>query len=98
MDQIVYGMCSQAARDQTTTSYAVVAKRIGMDTAGEGWRYQIGPLLDEVSRYEHAQGRPLLSVVVVREDTGMPGEGFFMLAGGWGSSTGWTRRRSLSRS
>ena len=80
MNQIVYGICTRAARDQGRTSYAAVAKEIGMDTTGEGWRYQMGPLLDEVSRYEHGQGRPQLSVVVVREDIGRPGEGFFTLA------------------
>ncbi len=59
-----------------------------MNTLGERWRYQIGPLLDEVSRYEHAQGRPLLSVVVVREGTARPGKGIFELAQELGKSDG----------
>jgi len=36
--------------------------------------------LDEISTFEHSQGRPLLSVVVVRKDKNIPGEGFFKLA------------------
>ena len=88
MHRIVCDLCKQTAQDQETTNYANVARAIGMSTFGEGWRYQIGPLLDEVSRHEHAQGRPLLSVVVVREDTLRPGEGLFTLARELGRSVG----------
>ena len=77
MNQVVYGLCMEAARDQMTASYSAVATRIGMDITDDAWWYQIGTLLDEVSRYEHAHGRRLLSVVVVRQDTERPGAGFF---------------------
>jgi len=81
MNQVVYGLCMEAARDQMTASYSAVATRIGMDITDDAWWYQIGTLLDEVSRYEHAHGRRLLSVVVVRQDTERPGAGFFAKAG-----------------
>ena len=41
---------------------------------------EVGQLLGEISEWEHNHGRPLLSAVVIRKDTGMPGEGFFSLA------------------
>ena len=37
-------------------------------------------LLDEISRCEHENGRPLLSAVVIHVDDNMPGNGFFVLA------------------
>lgn len=40
---------------------------------------ELHAILDEVSEREHAARRPLLSVIVVRLDTGMPGLGFFKL-------------------
>lgn len=41
----------------------------------------IGPLvLDEISRNEASEGRPLLSAVVVNSDTRSPGDGFYRLA------------------
>lgn len=44
-------------------------------------------LLEEISTEEHAAGRPLLSVVVVRRDVELPipGPGFFRLAKRLGS-------------
>jgi len=44
-------------------------------------RYKgIGPILAQVSSYEHAQGRPMLSALVVRAYSGRPGKGFAGLA------------------
>jgi hypothetical protein len=43
-------------------------------------RAVIGPLLDEINRHEHLEGRPLLSVIVVRKGTTTPGDMFFGLA------------------
>jgi hypothetical protein len=81
MNQIVYDMCRQAANEGKTITYSDVGSRIGLDMANEGERFKLGQLLDEVSRHEHAQGRPLLSVVVVHADGDTrPGDGFFVLA------------------
>lgn len=43
-------------------------------------RNVVGNRLDEINRLEHAEGRPLLSVIVVHKGETMPGEGFFMCA------------------
>lgn len=43
-------------------------------------RRVIGARLDDINRHEHEAKRPLLSVIVVRKGTTMPGEGFFMCA------------------
>jgi len=81
MNQIVYDMCRQAASEGKTITYSDVGSRIGLDMEMPPDRDQIRDLLDEVSRHEHEQGRPMLSVVVVHAgDDNMPGQGFFKLA------------------
>ena len=42
-------------------------------------RRWVGEIVGDISIYEREQGRPLLSAVVVRKDTKMPGEGFWGL-------------------
>jgi hypothetical protein len=37
---------------------------------------QMGNLLRKISDYEKKRGRPMLSALIVRQDTGLPGEGF----------------------
>lgn len=65
------------AREKRTAPYKQIADSIGIDTSN--WRFanQLGPLLDQVNRDEYANGRPLLSAVVVGKSTGYPGIGFF---------------------
>ena len=41
---------------------------------------EVGEMLGVISTIEHFLGRPMLSAVVVRKDTGKPGNGFFELA------------------
>jgi hypothetical protein len=58
------------------------------DRAGLNWNHRLtadrrdfGRLLGEVSKAEYAKGHPLITSVVVREDTGEPGKGFLGLEG-----------------
>lgn len=41
------------------------------------WQRFLPPLLDLINSHEHEVGRPLLSAVVVSQDSGLPGDGFF---------------------
>jgi hypothetical protein len=43
-------------------------------------REEIRRILSAISTYEHDQGRPFLSAIVVRKQDNIPGEGFFQLA------------------
>jgi hypothetical protein len=43
-------------------------------------QYKLFESLTSISEYENAQGRPLLSVLVVKETTKVPGGGFFKMA------------------
>jgi len=40
----------------------------------------LGRYLDEVCKYENRQGRPMLTVLLVSEETGRPSEGFYEMA------------------
>ena len=41
---------------------------------------EAGHMLGEISERMHSEGKPMLSAVVVNQQTGMPGDGFFVLA------------------
>jgi hypothetical protein len=76
MDQVLRDVLVAIARHHETTTYGRIATLRDLAIRdGELFRR-----LDEISTDEHNDGRPLLSVVVVREDTEMPGKGFFRLA------------------
>jgi hypothetical protein len=44
---------------------------------GQGSRWKIGDVLDEINHREAAENRPLLSAICVLEYTGMPSVGFW---------------------
>ena len=51
---------------------------LDMDKSAD--REKLVELLDEIARFEHSEGRPLLTAVVVNKYTLRPGKGFFELA------------------
>jgi len=60
--------------------YGDLYRLVGINAEDIGQRQRVHDLLGEISMNEVAQGRPLLSVIVVTQDTYMPGRGFFNLA------------------
>lgn len=53
---------------------------VGLDLENPAHRNDPAHMLGEISRRENENGRPLLSAVVVLQDTFRPGKGFFTLA------------------
>lgn len=80
MDQALYQRLCEIAKEGKFTRYSEVAQVIGLDMSYPEHRNQISLLLDQISRYEHDNGRPLLSVVVIHIEDNIPGNGFFSLA------------------
>ena len=83
MHQTIYIRMKQAARQGRTLTYGDLAPLANLDMGNPGDRNKIAQILDEISSHEHAQGRPLLSALVVRGDAsggGLPGGGFFKLS------------------
>ena len=68
-----------AAKRGDVVHYADLAKAAGRPMRGPNWAVHIGRILGRISSEEAASGRPLLSVIVVSRDTGLPGGGFFNL-------------------
>jgi hypothetical protein len=80
MHQAIYETLIQTPKDQKVVSYSEIAPLAKLDMDNPDDRNRIAEILDEISRHEHAQGRPLLSAVVVHRGEGTPGKGFFSMA------------------
>ena len=65
----------RTAQYGATTRYQAVAGIMGLTPRHR----DVGRILDEISRNEASEGRPMLSAVVVNAD-GRPGVGFYRLA------------------
>jgi hypothetical protein len=68
-----------AARKGELVYYSDLARATGREMKGPHWAVHIGRILGRISDNEVAEGRPMLSAIVVTRDTKMPGEGFFNL-------------------
>lgn len=81
MRQIVYGRLKETARRKQLITYKELAAVVGLDWNKDYGRCrQIFSILRAICTSEVKQGQPMLSAVVVRQDTRMPGSGFFALA------------------
>ena len=78
------------AKNRKKISYQVLSDQcgLGLDMRFEHHRDQIGKLLGAISTQEHEQHRPLISVLVFRDDKNIPGKGFFKLANRLGKFAG----------
>ena len=81
MRQAIYDKLKEMARQQQLITYKELAAVVGLDWNKDYGRCrQIFSILRAICTAEVEQGCPMLSAVVVRQDTGMPGSGFFTLA------------------
>jgi len=78
--QTIYERLSEVAQGREYVNYSDVAPIAGLNMESPADRNEIADILDGVSQAEHDAGRPLLSAVVIRIDSNMPGKGFFTLA------------------
>ena len=69
--QILIGL----ARNRQTITYGMLGKKIGFEGVGT-----IGQFLDPTMRYCKKNNLPPLTIVVVGETTGSPGEGLITIA------------------
>jgi hypothetical protein len=76
----IYDELKRVAKAASYTTYSDIAPLAELDMDNPSHRDEIGQILGEISKYEHSQGRPMLSAVVIHRDNNMPGKGFFKLA------------------
>lgn len=65
-----------SARNQQILSYAIVERLTGIDRRG------LGKILEPIQTYCRRHNLPPLTVLVVKEETGLPGSGFTEAAEG----------------
>lgn len=75
----VYERLVRAARAREFVHYGDLAKLMGIDTDNPHFAAQVGHVLGDISTDEVANGRPMLSAIVVSKDDMLPGRGFFRL-------------------
>jgi len=88
MHQRIYERLKEVARARGITNYTDIGRMDNLDMGNPADRNRIAEMLDEINHYEHQQGRPMLSAVVIRQDINMPGAGFFECARGLGKYHG----------
>ena len=74
MHQALYEKLKEVARTRSKIAYSELAESVHLN------RRRLGPPLEEICCYEHEQGRPMLSVVAVHKQSGIPAKPFFDLA------------------
>lgn len=77
--QVVRDRLVEAARAGKFVYYSELGKLLGIDMDNPHFAVQIGHILGRISEDEVADGRPMLSAIVVSKDTMLPGKGFFTL-------------------
>lgn len=77
MNEQIYNKLKEVAHGGKIIYYSEIAPLAGLDMNSPGDRYEIGAILDDINRLERQQNRPMLSAVVVHNDSLIPGQGFF---------------------
>jgi hypothetical protein len=81
MNEKIYDALKNAAvQHGRPLTYSDIAPLAELDMGRADHRNQIAKILDEISTEEHANGRPLLSAIVVHSEDYLPGGGFFKMA------------------
>ena len=76
LNQTIYKKLREVARGKRVITYSNLGKIIGLG----GHDPRLWKMLDDINRYEHQQGHPMLSAVVNVQEKNAPGEGFFKIA------------------
>lgn len=87
MNNTVRNHLIELARKEMTTTYQKLSDdcKLGLImTESEYARAEIGRILGDISTYEHENGRPLLSCLVISKGDNYQGDGFYKLAEGLG--------------
>jgi hypothetical protein len=76
----IYRKLIEVAQAGKLITYSELAGSAGLTVGDKGQMKQLSKALEQIALAEVAGGKPLLMVVVIREDTNMPGGGLFKFA------------------
>lgn len=82
MNKVVRSHLIEIARKGTAITYQVLSDQCKLGLVMQFSQYdrtQIGQILGEISAFEHRQGRPLISALVISKGDKYQGDGFFKL-------------------
>jgi hypothetical protein len=77
---LVYERLKEVARNGRTATYTEIATLADLDASDNSDLANLVAGLEQIAETETKAGRPLLVIVVLRNDTNMPGKGLFMWA------------------
>ena len=80
INQKIYERLKEVAINGELVTYGEIAPLAILNMENPDDRNKLAQILGNISNHEHAQGRPMLSAVVVLAETGYPGDGFYTLA------------------
>jgi len=80
VNQAVYDRLVAVAKAKSLITYADLGKVAGLDVSNISDLDALVAILEEIALYEIHAGRPLLVVLVIREDINMPAKGLFKFA------------------
>ena len=66
----IWAVLALAAKNRQSLTYGILSKLIGVPSAG------LGQLLEPIQSYCLIKGLPPLSIIVVQQESGLPGSGF----------------------
>lgn len=89
VDKVLWEKLVELARSRSLATYGDVAPLVSLDMGREEDREEIARRLGDIVIFEHANGRPMLTALVVHKGgDNNPGEGFFSAAEGIGAFSG----------
>lgn len=91
----IYERLKEAARNEETVPYGEVARMANLNMDLDKDRAELGNILGTISQHEVKQGHPMLSVVAVFADEGVPSDGFYRWAHDLGLYKGHTEMDEL---
>lgn len=80
LHKAIYEEVKRVAKQRQTTTYSDIAPLAGLEMDNPADREEMRKILGKISTYEHQNGRPMLTAIVVHRQDNIPGKGFFELA------------------
>jgi hypothetical protein len=79
LNQVLYNRLKEAASRGKPIYFSEIAELLEINMSDEEQRKKMFEMIANISLYEHQNGRPLLSAIVIKADKS-PGYGFFIMA------------------
>ena len=73
----VHAALIEAARDRRLLTYPDVAAMMGLPRTGQAMGLKVGAMGDAMNEVEQQGGRPMLSALIVKTRSRVPGPGFY---------------------